>query len=254
MIESFSPLGPTPAHRYAAYFAPAIDSAWWQAGSGWLGRCAVSGLPLQQPPVPGLSAAEQQRLTAAPRRYGWHATLRAPFAPAPGVDLQALRIGLREVCRDRQPFILPALKVALLGDFLALVPRTGDSDIGGGGDVPAMAALDAVARACVTGLHGLAAPIPPEEVQKRRTGGLTAEEDALMLRWGYPYVMERFRFHFSLTGLLRDAAPSAVRALQDAAGQWFAPLPPCRFESVTLFAEPQAGSDFVLLEQVALGR
>ena len=68
------------AHRYAAYFAPAIGSAWWEAGSHWLGRCAARGQPLPQPAIDGMPPARQQALTAAPRRYGWHATLKAPFA------------------------------------------------------------------------------------------------------------------------------------------------------------------------------
>ena len=238
------------APRYAAYFAPAFDSPWWQAGSHWLGRCAVRGRVLAQPAVPGLAPAEVHRLTDAPRRYGWHATLRAPFALAPGVDLAALRARLRKVCRSRQPFELPELKVVLLDDFLALAPRadSGDERANGG-----LAAIDAVARACVTGLHDLAAPPTPAESQRRRAGGLSTEEDALMLRWGYPYVMECFRFHFSLTGLLHGVAPARVQALRAAAESCFATLPVCRFQSVALFAEPAAGADFLLVEQVALG-
>jgi hypothetical protein len=235
--------------RYAAYFAPAYDSPWWQSGSAWLGRCAVSGRALKQPPVPGLDPLQQQRLTAAPRRYGWHATLRAPFALAPGIDLDTLRGQLRRIAGAQRPFTLPALKVTLLDGFLALQPGAA----GGSPGNEARAAIDAVASACVRGLQQLAAPLAEEEVQRRRAGGLTAEEDALMLRWGYPYVLERFHFHLSLTGLLRDAAPVAAAALHEAAVRWFAPLPPCRFDSIALFAEPAPGADFVLLEHVALG-
>ncbi len=228
-------------HRYAAYFAPAVDSPWWQAGSAWLGRCAARQQALAQPPVPGVPAAEQQRLTAAPRRYGWHATLKAPFALAPEVDLTTLRAGLREVCRSLQPFDLPRLQVTRLDDFLALVPA-GESR-----------ALHAVEQACVAGLQPLAAPLSHAELQRRRAAGLTPEEDALLLRWGYPYVMERFRFHFSLTGALPGVPEPVVQALHQAATHWFAPLPPCRMDAVALFAEPHPGADFVLLERVELG-
>lgn len=237
------------APRYAAYFAPACDSPWWQAGSHWLGRCAVRDRALAQPAVPGLAPAEVHRLTAAPRRYGWHATLRAPFALAPGADLAALSARLRKICREQQPFELPDLKVTLLDDFLALVPfAEGGAGRANGG----LAAIDAIARACVTGLHDLAAPPTPAELQRRRAGGLSAEEDALMLRWGYPYVMECFRFHFSLTGLLHGVAPARVQALKVAAENHFAALPACVFQSVALFEENAAGADFVLVEHVAL--
>lgn len=232
-----------PAHRYAAYFAPAPDSAWWEAGSRWLGRCALRRELLPQPRVPGLAPGEQLRLTAAPRRYGWHATLRAPFALTSGVDLLALRTGLRTICQDLHPFDIPPLQVVQLGNFLALVP--GDGDV--------VADIDAVARACVIGLQPYAAPPGADELARRRADGLSLEEDALLTRWGYPYVMQRFRFHLSLTGPLRETPTSAAHALRDAAMELFGALGPCRFESVALFAQPADGADFVLLEHVQLG-
>jgi len=228
-------------HRYAVYFAPRVDGAWWRAGSRWLGRCAAHAQPLPQAPVPGVPAHELHRLTKAPRRYGWHATLKAPFALAPGADAGMLRAGLRNLCRAFESFTMPALKVAMLDDFLALVPE---------GDSPA---IDALAAACVTQLHPLAAPLTSIELDRRRAAGLGAEEDALLVRWGYPFVLERFRFHLSLTGSLRDAEPATVQALQDAARHVFDALPPCRFDALSLFAEPRPGADFMLVEQLELG-
>jgi putative phosphonate metabolism protein len=228
-------------NRYAIYFAPRADSAWWRAGSRWLGRCASRLEPLPQAPLPGVPAPELHRLTKAPRRYGWHATLKAPFALATGVDVEQLRAALRSVCADFQPFTMPASKVAMLDDFLALVPDHGS------------ALIDDIAAACVTRLHPLAAPLTATELERRRAAGLTPEEDALLLRWGYPFVLERFRFHLSLTGALRDAAPGVVQAIQDAARERFADLPACRFDTVSLFAEPKPGADFVLVEQMELG-
>lgn len=242
--------------RYAAYFAPPAGSRWWQAGSSWLGRCAIDERSLPQPPVPGVSADEQRRLTAGPRRYGWHATLRAPFALAAEVDVEAVRARLRDICRGQQPFTLPPLKVALLDGFLALVPDAQPRGVPSGSAVDAtnaVTAIDVVARACVTGLQALAAPPSSQELQRRRAAGLTRQEQALMLRWGYPFVMERFRFHFSLTGPLVGIPEPAVTALQDAATAWFGALPSCRFESVALFMQPEGGADFVLLEHFALG-
>lgn len=230
-----------PAYRYALYYAPRPDSLEGQAGSRWLGRCAAQGAAQAQTVVPGVDAAEFRRLTAAPRRYGWHGTLKAPFALAEGVSLPMLRSAVRALCATLQPFAMPALRVDLLDDFLALVPAQ---------DCPA---LHEVARTCVTGLQPLAAPLPPAELQRRRAAGLTPEEDALLLRWGYPFVLERYRFHCSLTGPLRGVAPVTVDALRQAAREHFEALPPCRFDAVALFAEPTPGADFVLLEHVPLG-
>lgn len=232
--------------RYAIYFAPSFESPWWSAGSRWLGRCAARGLALAQPPVPELDAAEQYRLTEAPRRYGWHATLKAPFSLARGVELATLRARLHDICREQRPFTMPPLHVALLGDFLALIPDPDSAD-------PDSDDIDAIARACVIGANDLAEPLSSAELLRRRSDGLTPEQDALMVRWGYPYVMQCFRFHLSLTGLLRDARPATVRALKEAAARWFAPLPPSRFESVALFEESRTGADFMLLEHFELG-
>ncbi len=229
------------AYRYAAYYAPVADGPWWHAGSSWLGRCAASGRALPQPPVPGVSAAEQSRLTRSPRRYGWHATLKAPFELVPGADLPALRKYLQIICRRQQPFAMPRLKVAVLGDFLALVPEERSPMI------------DSVAEACVTGLHPLAMPPPIAEVKRRRAGGLTPAEDRLLDRWGYPFVLECFRFHMTLTGALKGVEPDVVQGLQRAAHDWFSRLPPCRFDLVTLFAEPVAGADFEVVEQIRTG-
>ena len=102
-------------------------------------------------------------------------------------------------------------------------------------------------------LHPLAAALSAQELQRRRSAGLMPVEDTLLLEWGYPFVMERFRFHMLLTGSLRGVNPGIVAAVQDAAFQSFDLLPPCLFGSVALFAEPTAGADFVLLEVVTLG-
>jgi hypothetical protein len=231
---------PAPPYRVAAYLAPAPDSAWWKAGSSWLGRDAATDHVMSQPLIPGVSMSMQQRLTAAPRRYGWHATLRAPFALADDADVVMLRSRLSALCRERRPFMLP-LRVALLGDFLALVPDGDTRDI------------DALARSCVSHLHALAAPLSPAELERRRAGGLTPDEEKLLVRWGYPYVMDRFRLHFSLTGLLRDVPPDTVDALRQAAEDWFAPLPALRVDAVSLFVEPEKGADFRCTERMDLG-
>ncbi len=228
------------AHRHAIYFAPRVDSPWLQAGSEWLGRCAAHGRALPQPPIAGVPAPVQERLTSAPRRYGFHATLKAPFALAPSASMRSLHAALRDICSTHAAFELPRLKVAPVDNFLALVPD-GDSS-----------AIDALAAACVKRLQPLAAALSEAELERRRKAGLTQEEDALLLRWGYPFVLERFRFHMSLTGALDDAPAETVDALRQAAETRFGALPAMRFDALSLFAEPQPGADFMQVEQVDL--
>jgi hypothetical protein len=173
------------------YFAPSPGTLGWLAGSHWLGRCAALLQPLPQLDIHGVPADALYRLTAAPRRYGWHATLKAPFALAPGVDWMTLHHAVQTVAQELRAFELPPMQVQRLGDFLALVPAPSHA---------ANAALGHAAAACVTHLQPLAAPLSDADLARRRAVGLTAQQDALMLRWGYPFVLEEFRFHMTITG------------------------------------------------------
>ncbi|MDO9436375.1 DUF1045 domain-containing protein [Hydrogenophaga sp.] len=227
-------------HRVAVYFAPATQSAWWQAGSQWLGRCAATDARLDQPAVPGVPTDLQRDLTADPRRYGFHATLKPPFRLQQGLALDGVLQEIQRLCKDTKPFDLPPLRVAMLGDFLALRPE-GDNR-----------RANAVAANCVTSLQPLAAPLYADELARRRQQPLTPEQDNLLQRWGYPWVLDQYRFHLSLTGGL-DACNDAQRAaLLQAAEAVFHPLPHCRFDSIAVFVEPRAGDDFVLTDRLEL--
>lgn len=229
--------------RYAVYFAPRTDSAAWQQGSRWLGRCAATQQPLAQPAIDGVEPADFAHLTAAPRRYGWHATLKAPFALAPGVDLAQLRDAMRVLARSLHAFAMPPLQVARLDDFLALVPVSTHAG---------HARLNAVAAACVMQLQPLAAPLSASALARRRAAGLTPREDELLQRWGYPFVLEAFRFHLSLTGALGAADAATVDRVHAAAEAFFANPAPLACDSLALFAEPAPGADFVLIEQMEM--
>jgi hypothetical protein len=229
-----------PAHRYAIYFAPTPQSHEWELGSQWLGRCAATGQQYAQPSIAGLSAAEFAALTAAPRRYGWHATLKAPFVLAQGMTEENLCIAVANVAKTLDAFAMPALKVTRLDDFLALAAR-GDT-----------ATLNATADACVTGLQHCAAPLGEPELRRRRKARLSARQDDFLVRWGYPYVFEEFRFHCSLTGPLGELSKHHVEAVEQAAKATFDTLPNWKFETVALFLEPTPGADFILLKHFKL--
>ncbi len=224
------------ACRYAIYFAPRLQSQWWQAGSAWLGRCAAREIVCAQPEIPAMSREDFNRMTEAPRRYGWHATLKAPFALRQGIGPELLCEALEHLSGQLTAFQMPSLQVSKLDDFLALTP------------VIPSAQIDRVARQCVTSLNEFAAPLSAEVFSRRRAAGLTEEQDALLVRWGYPFVLQCFQFHLSLTGSLTGMRQAQVDAIQAVAVQVFESLPPCQFESIALFAEPRPGEDFVLLE------
>lgn len=235
---------PATAHRYAVYYAPSPGTLGWLAGSHWLGRCAAQLQPLPQLDIHGVAPADLQRLTAAPRRYGWHGTLKAPFALAPGTGWMALHHAVEALASSLKRFTLPPLQVERIDDFLALVPMPSHA---------ANAELQAVAAACVTQLQPLAAPLDDAALARRRAAGLTPRQDELLQRWGYPFVLEEFRFHMSLTGDVGQVDARTADLVLDAAQQFFSDLPTLQFNSLAIFAEPTPGADFVLLDQLEMG-
>lgn len=229
--------------RYALYYAPDPGNPWWQIGSRWLGRCAATESRLPQPPIAGVEAAVFHALTAAPRRYGFHATLKPPFQLARGASLPALVQALDRLCARQSAFRLPPLEIAELGGFLALVPAANEPRI------------DALAAACLRGLDRFRAPPAAAELARRRTAALSPREDSLLQRWGYPYVLDRFRFHFSLTGSLRGAPPFAAAAMRGAATEAVAQLaaPPPVLDEICVFEETAAGANLRIVHRARFG-
>jgi hypothetical protein len=167
-------------------------------------------------------------------------TSAAPFTLASGTTLSELRAALQTIAASANPFEMPPMKVALLDDFLAIMPQ------------PRSAAAEALAARCVMELQPLAAALSATELQRRRQAPLTPAQDALLERWGYPFVLNEFQLHCSLTGSLKHLNSQQVQSLQRGAEDWFANLPPCRFETLALFVEPTQGADFVLQEHFKL--
>ena len=228
------------AYRYAVYFAPDLDGPLWEHAGHWLGRCAASQQYFPQPVIAGVSSTRLATFTAHPRRYGFHATIRAPFILSERYQFNDLVDRVNALCQTIEPFVLPRLRVNRLDQFIALTPER---------DLQQVKALEAQ---CVTSLQELVEPLSSAELARRREVELSPEEDALLVRWGYPYVLDRFRFHFSLTGSLEQASEVEISALLEAAHAQFDPLPLCAFKALAIFAEPTQGADFVLLKQCPL--
>lgn len=225
-------------YRVAIYYAPDALSSAWQMGSGWLGRNAATGLLLPQPAVDGIEKEVLTALTSHPRRYGWHATLKAPFQLAPGHTLSRLRTALQQFCQGRKPFDLAAWDLSTMDGFLSLRPEHSPPE------------LAHLAADCVQQLHCFAAPLSETALVRRRLAPLSLEEDALLLAWGYPYVLQHFQFHFSLTGPLNLLPANLLPLLMQAAKSHFHEVSAERVDRLSIFIEPRQGDDFQLLEQI----
>jgi putative phosphonate metabolism protein len=179
--------------RYALYFAPDAGTPLDRFGASWLGRDARTGAAIAFPEITGLPAAAIAHLTKAPRLYGFHATLKPPFALAGRCSVEALTAALAEFAEHRPAVAAPPLRLEAIGRFLALVP-----------EVPSPA-LHALAADCVERFDRFRAPASADDVARRRSAGLAPRQQQFLARWGYPYVLEEFRFHLTLTGALDDA-------------------------------------------------
>ena len=216
--------------RFAIYFAPPAGSRLAEAGARWLGRDAQSRRPLAQPRLAGLSAERLAAITAAPRRYGFHATLKAPFSLAGDRTVAELHESAARLAAGRDAFSM-SLRVGQISGFLALVPaRTPE----------ALAGLEA---ACVRELDPFRAPENEVDAQRRRAAELSARQESLLRLWGYPYVLEEFRFHMTLTERLEEPERGRIEALLK---EMFGPAldAPVRIDAISVFEQPDRGSPF----------
>ena len=183
--------------RYAIYYTP--KGALAEAGAAWLGWDLARGRAVAHPEVRGLDVAA---LTETPRKYGLHATIKPPFVLAEGASADGVLTEFKTLCKRLAPVTLDGLALTPLGRFLALTPA-GDT-----------AALNAMAAEVVRGLDTFRAPPTEAELARRRQANLTPEQEANLSQWGYPYVMEAFRFHITLTGKLpKGDLPQVTAAL-----------------------------------------
>jgi putative phosphonate metabolism protein len=222
--------------RYALYWAPEAGP-FADLAAAWLGWDAAGGRTVPHPDVPGLPRPVAD-LTATPRKYGFHGTVKPPFRLAEGQSAEALQAEAAAYCAQARAVTLPGLALHRIGGFVALTPE---------GDQGPLAAL---AAGAVAALDPFRAPPDAAEIARRDPDRLTPRQRAHLARWGYPYVMEDFQFHLTLTGDLPQAEAQAVEA---ALAPVFAPvLPrPFRVDSLCLCGQGEDGM-FRILHRYAL--
>lgn len=220
--------------RYAIYFTPPPAHPLTRMASNWIGRDAFTGKPLTPPRIASLEPRDIALKTAAARRYGFHATLKAPFSLAPGQSEAELQKAADAFATTIQPFVLPALQVTILDGFVALVP------------VAPCASLDRLAAETVIAFDRFRAPLTEPEIARRRPERLTIRQFHNLQTWGYPHVFEEFRFHMTLTGPVeRDEAMVLTEVLRE----YLAPAlaEPVTVGAIAVFAEDTADAPFRVL-------
>jgi putative phosphonate metabolism protein len=227
--------------RYAIYFTPSIHDPLSVAAASWLGRNVYSGEAPEAPSIAGFSRQELAFHTAVPRRYGFHGTIKAPFRLHSETSEAALLKALMHFASTVTPFEIPRMEIARLGEFYGLAPS-----------VPCEQ-MNHLAAAVVQTFDAFRAPLSDAEIERRDPDRLTASQFSNLHRWGYPYVMDEFRFHMTLTGPIH---PSLNARFEHALREFFAPLPnePLKISSLALFIEPDAGAPLRDHSQHPLGK
>jgi hypothetical protein len=201
--------------RFAIYFAPARDSLLWQRACDWLAR-------------PDLDP-----LTISARKYGFHATLKAPMTLAR--DRVAFDAAIAAFAGAHRPVTLSGLAPRLLDGFLALTTESQP------------APLTDFAADVVDAFEPFREPLSDSERARRLKAPLTPRQIELVDRYGYPYVLEQFLFHMTLT----DRLPEALREpMRERAADWFADglAAPVLLDRLVVFAEPEPGAAFERLD------
>ena len=225
--------------RYAIYFAPSAGSALARLGWQWLGRGPDRIDSRRRMDMPGIGAAERDRVLTDAIRYGFHATLKAPFRLVGRCEAADLVEAAARFAAAHPPLEGPALGVSLLSGFLALQPQT------------RFPALDILAADCVVAFDSFRAPLTESEIVQRQAVGLSPRQTEYLLRWGYPYVLDEFRFHMTLTAPLPPERLLAWWRVADTVAQ---PLrqEPFRVTEICVFCERAPGTPFRLYARFPL--
>jgi 2'-5' RNA ligase len=227
--------------RYAIYFAPPPDTPLWRFGSDVLGYDAASEKETSDFSLTTYSPEMWRELTKRPRVYGFHATLKAPFR-LHELDEAELKLAMSAFCATHAAFRLGPLAVTAIGSdghgFVALTP-TSDS-----------AYLVQLERDVVVGFDHFRRPLNQKEYGSRRPDSLSARQRSHLDTYGYPFVLEDFRFHMTLTGAVADA-PGVADMLADAMANSIGTAD-VQIDALCLFRQRAPNQPFVIIERFEL--
>ena len=231
--------------RYALHLAPPPDSDLWRFGCEVIGRDAKTGASCDGFSLEGYPPDSWRRMTSNPRRYGFHATLKAPFLLRLDLDVADVFDRVAELAGKSSPFDAGELGIGVVADgdgraFVALKPQG------------ALKELRSFEANVVRGLDWLRAPFVEDGRERRGSGRLTPRQAYYREAWGYPYVLDDFDPHFTLTNAIADA-DRVARLLNWEFGLRVASHG-LRVDALTLFGQSEPGGEFRILRRFPLGR
>lgn len=220
--------------RYAIYFAAGADNALSRFGAELLGYDAYTGDEL---PFPGDAlrvASDWRDVTSDPRKYGFHGTLKAPMALASSKTEAELAAACATFAGNARPIPVIRPIVDSISGFIAVIPAE------------PVAELQQLAADCVRDFDCFRPALTAEDRARRKPEKLSERQRDYLDRWGYPYVMEEFRFHMTLTGRLdperRGPILEMLRARLAGLG-----LETLEIDRITLFRQDDATARFRII-------
>jgi putative phosphonate metabolism protein len=228
--------------RFAIYFVPPAGTALYRFGAAVLGYDCYTGEDIERLRDSGLTQAEWAALTAEPRRYGFHATLKAPFRLRAELDHEDLLAEIRTLAASipAAPTFEPV--VGLIAGFVAILPAKQSP------------ALDRLAADCVTAFERFRLPMTAQERDKRMAAGLNPHQAANLDRFGYPYVFEEFRLHMTLTGRIGPDRRAAIHLLLQSQFAKACGHGAVRLNRLALVRQDHPDASFRVIGHAALGR
>lgn len=187
--------------RYAIYYAPAARSPLARFGATLLGYDAFTGEDMPVPVDLIMEMPDWPAVIKDPRKYGFHATLKAPFPLILGKTEAELIAACETFAAAPRAIPVIAPVVRTISGFTAVVPSEPSTD------------LSALAQDCVEVFDSFRAPMTPDDRARRKPENLTPRQVEQLDQFGYPYVRDDFRFHMTLTGRLPPERNAPVREM-----------------------------------------
>ena len=134
------------------------------------------------------------------------------------------------------------LEIVCIGKFLALSP------------IASSVQLENMASDCVRAVDGFRAHRTAKELALYRQAKLTVHQDQMLENCGYPYILEEFRFHITLTGRIVDeperdlAMAAAAKQCKDFIGK------PLVINEVVICRKPSPDQAMRVVRRVPFGR
>ena len=174
--------------RYAIYFVP--KGALAKFGRAWLGWDCRKGQYIRSENAFSEPLSDREYFTKKPRKYGLHATLKAPFRLQTTQNEPALRSAFHGFCNHQKPAASGNLTLSEQGGFISLRPQRQS------------AALFELGKNCLEAFDPFRAPLDQNDLNRRRNARLSPRQNDFLHQWGYPYVLQEFQFHITLSSRL----------------------------------------------------